>query len=235
MNARFENKNILIIGASTGIGHAIASQILEEGGTVYVGGQHKPDLEVRFFEWNALAPDESAFDNLPDTLHGIIYCAGTINLKPFGRLSLENFTNDFQMNTLGAVAAVQPNINRLKKAKGAGVVFFSSVAANTGFTFHTSISMAKGGLQGLAIALAAEFASSGIRFNVVAPSLTDTPLAENLLSSEDKREASAKRHPLGRFGTPQDLAAAATYLASDQASWITGQILGVDGGLGKLK
>ena len=235
MNARFENKNILIIGASTGIGHEIARQILEEGGTVYVAGQHKPDLDVQFFEWNALAPDESAFNNLPDTLHGIIYCAGTINLKPFGRLTLENFTTDFQMNTLGAVAAVQPNINRLKKAKGAGVVFFSTVAANTGFTFHTSIAMAKGGLQGLAIALAAEFAPAGIRFNVVAPSLTDTPLAEQLLSSDDKREASAKRHPLGRFGTPQDLAIAATYLASDEASWITGQILGVDGGLGKLK
>ena len=235
MSARFENKNILIIGASTGIGHAIASQVLAEGGTVYVGGQHKPDLAVEFFEWDALAPDESAFQALPDTLHGIIYCAGTINLKPFGRLTLENFTNDFQMNTLGAVAAVQPNINRLKKAKGAGVVFFSSVAANTGFTFHTSIAMAKGGLQGLAIALAAEFAPSGIRFNVVAPSLTDTPLAEQLLSSDDKRDASAKRHPLGRFGTPQDLASAATYLASDEASWITGQILGVDGGLGKLK
>ena len=176
-----------------------------------------------------------AFNDLPDTLHGIIYCAGTINLKPFGRLSLEDFSNDFQMNTLGAVAAVQPNISRLKKAKGAGVVFFSSVAANTGFTFHTSISMAKGGLQGLAIALAAEFAPSNIRFNVVAPSLTDTPLAEPLLSSEERRESSAKRHPLGRFGLPEDMAAAATYLASDQASWITGQVLGVDGGLGKLK
>jgi NAD(P)-dependent dehydrogenase (short-subunit alcohol dehydrogenase family) len=101
LNARFENKNILIIGASTGIGHEIARQILEEGGTVYVAGQHKPDLDVQFFEWNALAPDESAFNNLPDTLHGIIYCAGTINLKPFGRLTLENFTTDFQMNTLG--------------------------------------------------------------------------------------------------------------------------------------
>ncbi|WP_373512909.1 SDR family NAD(P)-dependent oxidoreductase [Persicitalea sp.] len=235
MKARFENKNVLIIGASTGIGHAIASQILEEGGTVYVAGQHKPDLDVKFFEWDAMSPDESAFNSLPDTLHSLIYCAGTINLKPFGRLTLENFTNDFQMNTLGAVAAVQPNINRLKKAKGAGVVFFSSVAANTGFTFHTSISMAKGGLQGLAIALAAEFAPSGIRFNIVAPSLTDTPLAEQLLSSEERRESSAKRHPLGRFGLPEDMATAATYLASDEASWITGQILGVDGGLGKLK
>ncbi len=235
MKTRFENKNILIIGASTGIGHEAASQILTEGGSVYVAGRHKPDLDINYIEWDALSPDDSVFNNLPDTLHGLIYCAGTINLKPFGRLTLENFNTDFQINTLGAVAALQPNINRLKKAKGAGVVFFSSVAANTGFTFHTSISLAKGGLQGLAIALAAEFAQAGIRFNVIAPSLTDTPLAELLLSSDDKREASAKRHPLGRFGTTHDMATAATYLISDEAGWITGQILGVDGGMGKLK
>ncbi len=175
------------------------------------------------------------FSGLPDVLHGLIYCAGTINLKPFNRLTLDNFTTDWQMNALGAVAAIQPNIPRLKKAAGAGVVLFSSVAANTGFSFHTSISMAKGALQGLAIALAAEYAASSIRFNVIAPSLTDTPLAQNLLSSDDKRDASAKRHPLGRFGEPSDIAAAATYLASDEAGWITGQVLGVDGGLGNLK
>ncbi|GHB82029.1 SDR family NAD(P)-dependent oxidoreductase [Persicitalea jodogahamensis] len=235
MKKRFANKNILIVGASTGIGHEAARMVLAEGGTVWVAGRNKPDLEVEFLKWDALAPEDSVFDSLPETMHGLIYCAGTINLKPFGRLKLENFNTDFQINTLGAVAALQPNINRLKKSNGAGVVFFSSVAANTGFTFHTSIAMAKAGLQGLAIALAAEFALAGIRFNVIAPSLTDTPLAEQLLSSEDRREASAKRHPLGRFGTPQDLATAATYLVSEDASWITGQILGVDGGLGKLK
>ncbi|MPR36423.1 SDR family NAD(P)-dependent oxidoreductase [Salmonirosea aquatica] len=235
MQSRYTSKNILIIGASSGIGYAIAKRILEEGGRVFVGGRHKPDLEVEFFEWDALHPDESVFQDLPEVLHGIIYCAGTINLKPFGRLTLENFTTDWQINALGAAAAIQPNIKRLIKAKGAGVVLLSSVAANTGFSFHTSISMAKGGLQGLAIALAAEYASSSIRFNVIAPSLTDTPLADHLLSSDDKRISSAKRHPLGRFGEPSDIAAAATYLASDEASWITRQVLGVDGGLGNLK
>ena len=235
MQPRYESKNILIIGASSGIGHEIARRIVEEGGRVFGAGQHKPDLDVEFFEWNALDPRDEAFNGLPEVLHGLIYCAGTINLKPFNRLSLANFTTDWQMNALGAVAAIQPNITRLKKAEGAGVVLFSSVAANTGFSFHTSISMAKGALQGLAIALAAEYAASSIRFNVIAPSLTDTPLAQNLLSSDDKRESSAKRHPLGRFGQPSDIAAAATYLASDEASWITGQVLGVDGGLGNLK
>jgi 3-oxoacyl-[acyl-carrier protein] reductase len=235
MQSRYHSKNILIIGASSGIGHAIARQILEEGGRVFVAGQHKPDLEVEFSQWNALDPKDDAFNGLPEVLHGLIYCPGTINLKPFGRLTLSNFTTDWQMNALGAVAAIQPNIARLKKAGGAGVVLFSSVAANTGFSFHTSISMAKGALQGLAIALAAEYAASSIRFNVIAPSLTDTPLAKNLLSSDDKRESSAKRHPLGRYGEPSDIAAAATYLASDEASWITGQVLAVDGGLGKIR
>lgn len=235
MSLRFQDKNILVVGASTGIGHEIAKTIIEQGGKVYVAGRNKPDLDVEFFAWDALNPDETVFKSLPAELHGLIYCPGTINLKPFSRLSLDDFTNDWKINTLGAVAAVQPNINRLKKAGGAGVVFFSSVAANTGLSFHASISTAKGGIQGLAIALAAELAPAKIRFNVVAPSLTDTPMAGNLLSSEDKKEASAKRHPLGRVGTTADIAAAATYLASDEASWVTGQVFGVDGGIGKLK
>lgn len=202
---------------------------------MFVAGQHRPDLDVEFSQWNALDPQDEAFTNLPEVLHGIIYCAGTINLKPFHRLTPADFTRDWQMNALGAVAAIQPNITRLKKAGGASVVLFSSVAANTGFGFHASIGMAKGALQGLALSLAAEYAASSIRFNVIAPSLTDTPLAKQLLSTDDKREASAKRHPLGRFGTASDIALAATYLASDEAGWITGQVLGVDGGLGKLK
>ena len=235
MNERFQNKNILLIGASSGIGHAVAQRILDEGGTVYVAGRTKPDLDVNFMEWDATAPQAGAFDSLPDQLHGFVYCAGTINLKPFARLSLDDFESDWKINVLGAVAALQPNINRLKKAKSSGVVFFSSVAATTGLSFHASIASAKSAIEGLAVALAAEYAASGIRFNVVAPSLTDTPLAGNLLSTDDRREASAKRHPLGRFGTPDDIANAATFLISEEASWITGQILGIDGGLGNLK
>ncbi len=235
MDQQFKDKNILIIGAGSGIGHEIAKRILAEGGNVTVAGRHEPDLDVNFLNWDATSPNASAFDSVPDQLHGLIYCPGTINLKPFGRLSLEDFTNDWQINVLGAVAALQPNIARLKKAKSSGVVLFSSVAATTGLSFHASIASAKSAVQGLAVALAAEYAAAGIRFNVVAPSLTDTPLAENLLSTDDKREASAKRHPLGRYGTPDDIASAALFLLSDQSSWITGQVLGIDGGLGNLK
>jgi 3-oxoacyl-[acyl-carrier protein] reductase len=235
MAEKFKNKNILIIGANGGIGGEIAKRVLAEGGNVYAAGRTRPELDVEFASWDATQPDEAAFANLPDVLHGFVYCAGTINLKPFGRFSLEDFENDWKINVLGAVAALQPNITRLKKAKNSGVVFFSTVAANTGLSFHTSIATAKSALQGLSLALASEYSAAGIRFNVVAPSLTDTPLAENLLSTEEKRDASAKRHPLGRFGSASDMAAAATFLLSDEAGWITGQVLGIDGGLGRLK
>ncbi|TDB66991.1 SDR family NAD(P)-dependent oxidoreductase [Arundinibacter roseus] len=235
MSKRFEQKNILIIGASTGIGHAIATHLLAEGAIVFVAGRSKPDLDVTFVPWDATQPDSAAFDSLPAVLDGLVYCPGTINLKPFNRLSVKDFSDDFQINTLGAVFVLQAVINRLKKAQGAGVVFFSSVAASTGLSFHASVSVSKSALEGLSVALSAEYADSGIRFNVVAPSLTDTPLAGKLLASDDKREASAKRHPLGRIGDPQDIASAAVFLLSNEASWITGQVLGVDGGLGKLK
>lgn len=235
MSERFKGKNILILGASTGIGFELTRKIKQEGGEVFVAGRTKPELDVPFFNWDATNPDEKVFENLPEQLHGFVYSPGTINLKPFGRLSIEDFTNDWKINLMGAVAALQPNINRLKKTRQASVVFFSSVAANTGLSFHASIASAKGAIQGLSVALAAEYASAGIRFNVIAPSLTDTPLANNLLSTDDKREASAKRHPLGRVGTTMDMASAAAFLLSEDAGWITGQIIGIDGGIGNLK
>lgn len=235
MADRFKDKNILIIGGNSGIGKALARQVHAEGGSVYIAGRSETDLEFPFLQWDALQPDEKAFDTLPDELHGLAYCVGTITLKPFGRLSLDDFTQDWRINVLGAVAALQPNIGRLKQSKMSSVVFFSSVAAGAGLGFHVSIASAKSALEGLSVALAAEFAQSGIRFNAIAPSLTDTPLAANLLSTEEKREAAIKRHPLGRYGRPEDLAHTAAFLLSDEASWITAQVLGVDGGLGNIK
>ena len=129
MAEQFKNKNILIIGANGGIGGEIAKRVLADGGTVYAAGRTRPDLDLEFAAWDATKPDDAAFANLPDLLHGFVYCAGTINLKPFGRFSLEDFESDYKINVLGAVAALQPNINRLKKAKKSGVVFFSTVAA----------------------------------------------------------------------------------------------------------
>ncbi len=164
-----------------------------------------------------------------------MYAPGSINLKPFQRFSLDDFRNDFEINVLGAVAAIQANLGRLRKANGASIVLFSTVAVQTGMGFHASIATAKGAVEGLTRSLAAELAAAKIRCNALAPSLTDTRLAGALLSTDEKRDASNKRHPIGRVGTPQDLAAAAKLLLSDEGSWITGQVIGIDGGMGRLK
>jgi len=136
---------------------------------------------------------------------------------------------------LGAARIIQQSIKQLKNAGASSIVLISSVAAKIGMPYHASIAAAKAAVEGLAISLAAEFAAQQIRVNVVAPSLTNTPLAQNLLSSPEKREASAKRHPLGKIGQPEDISRLITFLLSEESNWITGQIIGIDGGLGKIK
>jgi NAD(P)-dependent dehydrogenase (short-subunit alcohol dehydrogenase family) len=232
-----QGKNILIIGASSGIGFQLAQNLLQAGANVFSASRHAPNLppSVTHLIWDATQPNNNVFSNLPNILHGVVYCPGSISLKPFNRLNINDFQNDFQVNVLGAVQVLQAVLPALKKANGASVVLFSTVAAQTGMSFHASIATAKGAIEGLTRSLAAEWAAAKIRVNALAPSLTDTPLAKQLLSTDEKREASNKRHPLGRVGTPSDLAAAAAFLLSDQASWITAQIIGIDGGMGNLK
>ena len=172
-------------------------------------------------------------DDLPDTLHALVYCPGTINLKPFRGLKPEQFRTELDINLIGAVRCLQAVERRFKKAEQAAVVLFSTVAVQRGMPFHASIAAAKGAVEGLTRSLAAEWAPK-IRVNAIAPSLTDTPLAEKLLSTEDKRKASADRHPLQRVGSPEEVATLAAYLISADAGFITGQIIGIDGGKSRI-
>jgi 3-oxoacyl-[acyl-carrier protein] reductase len=236
----FTGKNILIVGASSGIGLATAQQLAAAGATLFTASRSLPAelaaLGTTHITYDATQPVGTAFDTLPDVLHGLVYCPGSIKLRPFERVPVEDFRSDFELNVLGAVQALQATVKRLKKAEGWGsVVLFSTVAAAVGMSFHTSIATAKAAVEGLTRALAAEYAASGLRVNCLAPSLTDTPLAAALLNTPEKAEAGAKRHPLQRVGRADDLAAMATFLLSDQATFITGQVLAVDGGMGKLK
>ena len=230
------SKNILIVGASSGVGLETAKSLLSKGYNIFSASRNQPDLTgITHLVWDATNPDSTVFAALPEEIHGVVYCPGTINLKPFNRLSQDDFKNDFQINVLGAVSVLQAVLPKLKKANGASVVLFSTVAAKIGLGFHASVAASKGAIEGLTLSLAAELSSNKIRVNCVAPSLTDTPLAKNLLSSDEKKEASNKRHPIGRFGTSADIANITSFLISDESSWITGQVLGVDGGMGSIK
>ena len=230
------SKNILIVGASSGIGLETAKSLLSKGFIVFSASRTPPDLTgITHFTWDAQNPDSTVFASLPDEIHGIIYCPGTINLKPFHRLSQEDFKHDFQINVLGAIAVIQAVLPKLKKADGASIILYSTVAAKIGMGFHASVAASKGAVEGLTLSLAAELSANKIRVNCIAPSLTDTPLSKNLLSTDEKKEASNKRHPIGRFGTSSDIANITSFLISDESSWITGQVLGVDGGMSAIK
>lgn len=234
----YKGKNILVVGGSSGIGLSLVKFLHQNDAVVYVisrsGTVDLPE-GVKYLAADITGDLESIPAFLPEQLHGLVYSVGSINLKPFNRLSADDFLNDYRINVLGAARIIQQSLKPLKNAAGASVVLISSVAATTGLPYHASVSAAKGGLEGLALALAAELAVQQIRVNVVAPSLTDTPMAQNLLSTPEKREASAKRHPLARYGQPEDISQMIAFLLSEGSSWMTGQVIGIDGGLGKLK
>ncbi|NOW94289.1 SDR family NAD(P)-dependent oxidoreductase [Mucilaginibacter sp. SG564] len=234
----YQEKNILVVGGSSGIGLSLVKFLNENNARVYVISRTIPDdfpAGVKHLQADITGDLDAVVAFLPEHLHGLVYSVGSINLKPFNRLTANDFLNDYQLNVLGAVRMIQLSLKQLKNAGGASVVLISSVAARTGLPFHASISAAKSAIEGLALSLAAELAAQQIRVNVVAPSLTDTTLAQNLLNSPEKREASAKRHPLARYGQPEDVSQAIAFLLSDCSSWITGQVIRVDGGLSNLK
>ena len=225
-------KNILLIGGSHGIGFEIAKAMLDDH-TVYVASRSNEqlgNLDVNYIEFDATT-DTLEKSQLPKELHGFAYCPGSINLKPLKMLSLEAFKEDMQLNFFAMVNVVKTIMPLM--VEGSSMVFFSTVAVGTGMPFHTSVAAAKGAIEGFSKSLAAEYAPK-IRVNTIAPSLVDTPLSDRLLSNEKKKEAMAERHPLKRFGKPEDIANLAAFLLSDKSSWMTGQVLGADGGLSTL-
>ncbi len=227
-------KNILLIGGSTGIGKEIAERMADKS-NVIIASRNKIDTKkenIRHIEFDVIQHDIKELD-LPDTIHAFIYCPGSIDLKPFKMLQASHFEKEMDLNFFGLVRSLNGVLDKLKKAEQASLVFFSTVAVQTGMPFHTSVAAAKGAIEGFARSLAAEYAPS-FRVNVIAPSLTDTPLAEKLLASEEKKKKMDARHPLKRTGTPGDIASLATFLISDESSWMTGQVLGIDGGLSTL-
>ena len=172
----------------------------------------------------------------PEEISGAVYCPGTITLRSFRSLSTADFRHDLELNLIGAVRFLQACQPRLRGQDGcpASVVFFSTVAVGQGMPMHASVAAAKGAVEGLVRSLAAEWAPK-IRVNAIAPALIDTPLAARLLSSPEKREALASRYSLKRIGTPADAAALARFLLSNESSWMTGQVVGVDGGMSTLR
>jgi len=228
------SKNYLIIGGSSGIGEALVTQLNDGSNQLYLASRSQVNISGSNIHYQEIDVTEEFELDLPEQLDGLVYCPGTINLKPFHRLKEEDFLHDFKVNHLGAVKVIQQALKALKKSDGASIVMFSTVAVQTGLTFHSSVASAKGAIEGLGRALAAELTPS-IRVNVVAPSLTDTPLAERLLSSDDKKKANADRHPLKSIGTAEDMAKAAKFLLTHESRWMTGQVISVDGGMGSLR
>lgn len=228
-------KNYVIIGGSSGVGLATANLLAEKENQVYASFNTKV-IESSIIRYFHLDVNQENWDmtRLPEQIDGLVYCPGKINLKPFARIKTEDFLLDYQVQVIGAIKIIQALLPKLKKAPLSSIVLFSTVAVQTGFPFHSIVACSKGSIEGLTRALAAELAPT-IRVNCIAPSITDTPLAGTFLNSNEKKEANANRHPLKKIGSPNDIAEAVEFLLSEKSSWITAQILHIDGGISNVR
>jgi 3-oxoacyl-[acyl-carrier protein] reductase len=225
-------KNIVIIGGSKGIGSAILLQQLETN-LVYNISRNAPDLthpNLKHFSVDVLQ------DSLPEieTIDTLIYCPGSINLKPIGSLSIDDFRNDFEINVIGAVKAIQKYLPVLKKGTNPSIVLFSTVAAKLGMPFHASIATAKAGIEGLVKSLGAELASV-VRINAIAPTITETSLSAGILRNDRMKENMVERHPMKGYLKPEEVANMANFLISENAKSISGQIFEMDYGIVTFK
>jgi len=226
----------IVVGGTSGIGLE-TTKLLSPNNRVIILSRTNRNLDgLNNVEFHSADVTKSA-DELPqinDPIDGIVYCPGTINLKPLKSLKLEDFQNDLEINLLGAVKVINKYFSNLKSAEKASIVLFSTVAVQTGMPYHASIASAKGAIEGLTRSLAAEFSPS-IRVNCIAPSITNTPLADKLLNNESKLKASEDRHPLKRIGSAEEIAHTVEFLLSDKSGFITGQIIKIDGGISSVK
>lgn len=225
-------RTIVVVGGSKGIGRAILD-ILLLNNTVINLSRTSPEVNHPNLTHY---PCDILTDDLPDLedVDGLVYCPGSINLKPFSRLSLDDFRTDFEINVLGAVKAIQKFLPEIKKGVNPSILLFSTVASKLGMPFHASIAASKSAVEGLVKSLGAELAPS-IRVNAIAPTVTDTGLASKLLRNEKMIENITDRHPLKKFLDPQEVASMAEFLMSNKAASFSGQIFEMDCGIVSFK
>lgn len=226
------SKTIVLIGGSHGIGKDLLNRLPSDYNIFTVSRTLEATLppHVTHFEADITQVDLDGIP-FPEHVDGLVYCPGSILLKPFKMLNLETFKEEMNLNFFNLVRVTQHLIGRMNT--GGSIVYFSTVAASLGMPFHTSIAAAKGAIEGFARSLAAEYAPQ-VRVNVIAPSLVDTPLASRLLNNDRKKEMMAERHPLKKVGQPGDIASMAAFLLGNESDWMTGQVIGIDGGMSTL-
>ncbi|MAJ50323.1 MAG: oxidoreductase [Flammeovirgaceae bacterium] len=230
-------QNILIIGGSSGIGASLIEKLTNNADyqvmATFNSGSIPSAENIKPFKFDVLS-DTLDLSLLPEVIDGVVYCPGSINLLPFYRITPDAFQADFDLQVVGAIKIIQAILPRLKKSMSASIVFFSTVAVQSGFNFHTQVATSKGAIEGLTRSLAAELAPK-IRVNAIAPSLTDTPLASKFLGSDTKKQANAERHPLKKLGTSENMADVVEFLLSEKSQWMSGQIMAIDGGISTLR
>lgn len=224
------SKQYILIGGNSGIGSAISNKLKKEGAHLHLMSRN-PVGPGEHYQVD-ITEDNPDFPEIEGGVDGLIYCPGSINLKPFKALKPRDYIQDFEINVMGLIKVLHAYQKNLQKAEDGNVVAFSTVAVQTGMAFHTSVAAAKGALEGVIRSLAAEWASK-VRVNAVAPSITDTPMAEKLLNNEKKKDKAIDRHPVKRIAEPKDMAKAVHLLL--HSPFITGQIIPVDGGLSSLR